>query len=169
MTESYKDTGNRKVRFIKPPNKLKAKVGSGGIEPALLEKAQEYISNNNVDFIPIAKEQLDKIAKAKSDLQQNNNHKTREELVAYMMQLKASGGMFRYQLVSEIADSCLHFMENIEDFNKDAFSVINAHENTLKIIINNKLMGDGGKEGFALVKELQKANERYFAKYPPKI
>ena len=156
---------NSKVRFIKPPNKLKAKVGSGGISPALIEKAQEVISNNNVDFIPMAQEFLDKIAKTKAAFQKNNDAKEKEALAALIMQLKASGGMFQYQLVSEVADSCLHFFENCENFNKDAFIVLQAHENTIKIIIKNKLKGDGGKEGYALVTELHKASQRFFAKH----
>lgn len=158
-------TSNQKVRFIKPPNKLKAKVGSGGIAPALLEKAQEVISNNNVDFIPMAQGFLDKIAKVKSDFEKNNDKKDKEALASLVMQLKASGGMFQYQLVSEVADSCLHFVENCEDFNKDAFAVLQAHENTIKIIIKNKLKGDGGKEGYALVTELHKASKRFFSKH----
>lgn len=156
---------SKKARFIKPPNKLKAKVGHGGLDPKVLEKAQEFINNNKVDFIPIANDFLKRMEESGKSLQETNDNKSMEALVESIMQLKASGGMFKYQLVSEIADSCLHFIENIEEFNDDARAVIKAHENTIKIILKNKLTGDGGKEGYALVKELNKASERYFSKH----
>ncbi len=157
--------GSKKVRFIKPPNKLKAKVGTGGIDPKLLEKAQEQINKNTVDFVPIANDLLAKLSIQKEALKKDQSKKNTENVIESIMQLKANGGMFRYQLVSEIADSCLHFIENIEEFNNDAFIVLEAHENTIKIILKNKLTGDGGKEGYALVKELNKASERYFSKH----
>lgn len=156
---------SKKARFIKPPNKLKAKVGHGGLDPKVLEKAQEFITNNNVDFIPIANDFLQRMEESEKKLQESNDNKSRNVLIESIMQLKASGGMFKYQLVSEIADSCLHFIENIEDYNNDAHTVVKAHENTIKIILRNKLMGDGGKEGYALVKELNKASTRYFSKH----
>ena len=82
------------------------------------------------------------------------------------MNLKANGGMFRYHLISEIADICLNFVESIETINNDAYDVIQAHANTINIIIANKMLGHGGKEGKALIKELEKACHRYMSKHP---
>lgn len=81
------------------------------------------------------------------------------------MQLKANGGMFQYQLISEIAALALHFLENVETVNDDALQVVDVHAKTIHIIIANDLKGDGGKEGYALVKELEKACKRFFGKY----
>ena len=44
----------RKAEFIKPPNILKAKVGSGGLSEDILNKAQLLLENNTVDFQPLA-------------------------------------------------------------------------------------------------------------------
>ena len=81
------------------------------------------------------------------------------------MHLKANGGMFQYHLISDIADICLQFLEAIEEYNDEAIEIIKAHEQTIQIILDNKLKGNGGKEGYELVKELHQACSRYFKKH----
>ena len=157
-------------RYIKPPNILKQKVGNGGLDESLLEKAQNYIANNDINFTPMATEMLDRLDKA---IEKGRKSKDLDkdailgEMIYPIMQLKGNGGMFRYQLVSDVADIGLQFLETVEEFNNDVLDVIAAHAQTIKIIIKNQLMGDGGKAGYELVKELHKASQRYFSKYKP--
>jgi hypothetical protein len=160
----------KKVRFIKPPNVLKNKVGTGGIDEKLLEKSQETISNTEVDFIPFAKQFLKQLADFTAQAQISNEEfkEAKEKIIGPVMQLKANGGMFRYQLLSDVADIALQFLESIETCNNDTFDVIKAHEKTLQVIIANKLKGDGGPAGYALIKELDQACQRYFSKYGQK-
>lgn len=162
-----KNKPSDKVRFIKPPNVLKQKVGTGGITQERLEKSQKLIDTVKIDFAPYAQTFLKQMAaEAKKAHKSNDNfQETKDKLIGPVMQLKANGGMFRYQLVSDVADIALQFLEDVEEINDDALAVIKAHENAIKIIVSNKLTGDGGKEGYALVKELHNASKRYFAKY----
>lgn len=155
----------KKPKFINPPNKLKAKVGGGGIAPERLKQAQEYINNNSVDFIPQAKSFLDLVTEFAVEAKNSRENFDRNKLTNPIMQLKANGGMFRYQLISDVADICLLFVETINEMNDDAYEVIQAHVNTISIIINNQMSGRGGKEGAALLKELEKACKRYLDKY----
>lgn len=153
------------ARFINPPNILKQKVGTGGIDESLLDKSQNHIETADLDFTPFAQQfladfsSLIKKAKATSDGALIN------KMVAPIMQIKANGGMFRYQLLSDVADICLQFLEEIKTLDKDSLDVIEAHERTLQIILKHKLKGSGGAEGYALVKELDKACRRYFKKH----
>jgi hypothetical protein len=159
-------TDSKKVRFIKPPNIFKKKVGAGGISELLLEKSQEAIDNVEVDFTPYAQDFLKQITEAIALARSQNNLKdAKEKLIRPVMQLKANGGMFRYHLLSDIANTALQFLEDIDELNDDAYDVIKAHENTLKIIVSTKLVGNGGAKGGALIKELQKACQRYHKKY----
>lgn len=159
----------KKPRFINPPNKLKAKVGTGGIDEKLLDKAQNYIQNVDVDFKPTAEQLLANVQRALKNFESaktaEEQKKAKNEVASTIMQLKANGTMFGYQLISEIAALGLHFIDGLDVINKDAFQVIDVHCKTLHIIISNKLKGDGGKEGYALVKELERACQRYFEKY----
>lgn len=159
----------KKAKFTKPPNIFKKKVGSGGINEVLLVKSQEAIDKSAFDFTPYARQFLEQIAAAVKAAKSKDDVKdAKEKLIAPIMQLKANGGMFRYQLLSDIANIALQFLESVEEINGDTFDVIKAHENTLKIIITNKLLGRGGREGTALITELENACQRYFTKYGKK-
>jgi len=48
----------REAKFIKPLNILKAKVGYGGLDEEILNKAEARLENNAVDFPPLAETYL---------------------------------------------------------------------------------------------------------------
>lgn len=157
-----------KAKFITPPNRLKSKVGSGGISEERLRRAQIIMDDFEVDFRPVANEMADTLEKATNTaLKELAKNKTpdRDKLVFPVMQIKANGGMFKYQLLTDVADICLQFMEAVDEYNKEAIEIIKAHESTIMVILKNDLRGDGGKEGYALVQELHEACQRYFKKY----
>lgn len=155
------------ARFIKPPNFLKQKVGSGGLPPEILTKSQKFIEENPVDFTPFAKEYLVRLQGMVKDIKAGrlSGEEAIDSLTVTAMQLKANGGMFGYHLLSEVGDVLLNFLENIVELNAEAVSVIEAHLTTMHVILANMLRGDGGQEGLALSSELYQACRRYFKKY----
>ncbi len=164
MTESK----TAKPRFIKPPNALKEKVGSGGIPAHLIEKAQIHINDNPVDYRPEGLESLKKIQTLLEEIESATVDRQIELLhilVEEVMQLKASGGMFQFQLVSMIADVLLDFLETVNTVNEDVLKIIHAHNTIVTMILSKGLKGDGGKTGSSLSRELFKACVRYYDKY----
>lgn len=157
----------KKARFIKPPNLFKQKVGSGGIDQTKLEKAETYIQNTEVDFKPYAETFLKELVAVIKEVQESQIEFSlgREKIIKPILNLKANGAMFKYRLISDVADIMMHFLESIQEFNKDAYAVLIVHQNTLNAIVINNLKGAGGKEGHGLVIELEKACKRYFDKY----
>jgi hypothetical protein len=157
----------RKARFIKPPNRLRQKVGYGGINPMLLTRGNEYISANKFDFEPFAKNFLETLEGSIKDI--NSGGLTGKDALDLLsrpvMELKGNGGMFGYALISEIADIVLNFLENIEELNDDAYEILDVHQKTLNIIVSNKLKGDGGAVGKQLARELFEACNRFYKKY----
>ncbi|NCC22410.1 MAG: hypothetical protein EOM26_08100 [Alphaproteobacteria bacterium] len=157
----------RNARFIKPPNKIKQKVGGGGFEPDVAKKGQKAIDDTDVDFAPYAEKYLKDLAEVIADYEHGriSNEDTRERLAATVMQLKANGGMFSYSLISEIADTILLLLDNISDLNRDALDIVKAHQNSIQIIVATRLKGSGGREGSELVRELGNACTRFYTKY----
>lgn len=164
------DSGPKKVRFMTPPNTLKQKVGSGGLDPLVIARSQDIIDSFEIDFMPYAQRYLEQLeAHTTKAIESNDNSpELKGKISVPVMELKANGGMFHYELLSDVANIALRFLDAIDELNKDALEVIKAHETTIKIIIKNDLKGDGGKEGDALINELDKACRRYFSKHPPK-
>jgi len=81
-----------------------------------------------------------------------------------VMELKANARMFKYGLVSSLANIMLGFLESIEKLDKDAIEIVSAHQKTLHAIISREMKGDGGEYGVLLEKELRDAIRRYFSK-----
>jgi len=161
-------TSSKKARFINPPNRLKIKVGDGGIPENRLERAQIIMNEFKADFRPVARNLAADLSKATKEALHNideNKEFEKDKMIFPIMQLKANGGMFKYRLLTDVADICLQFMESMTDYNKEAVEIIKAHENAIQIIIKSDLKGDGGKEGHDLVQELHQACTRYFKKY----
>ncbi|MCD8498000.1 MAG: hypothetical protein LRZ85_07965 [Alphaproteobacteria bacterium] len=166
MNEKKKISAS-KARFINPPNRIKQKAGSGGISDTLIERAQFHIETSDFDYTPEAEIHIKALSDIIAGLKKGKTTGPVDPLINPVMQLKASGGMFHYQLVSDVADIALNFLESLKTLNDAALDVVQAHLHTIRIIMNNKLKGDGGKEGFALIQELDKACQRYYAKYDP--
>lgn len=163
-----KPLGKKKnVRFFSPPNILREKIGKGGIDPVLLAKAEEFIDNNELDFLPEATSILERlnVAIAAARKMPKAGRESIDAIIGPVMELKANGGMFRYQLMTDIADIILGFLEGIDEMNEDAFGVVDVHQKALEAIIKSRLSGTGSREGQALVYELSEACQRYRKKY----
>ncbi len=159
-------TGKKPV-FFDPPNKLKQKVGDGGIPAFLIKKCQEYLESNPVDFTPYATRHLDELIDLKTQIQSKkiDNDTAATKITNIIMQLKSNGSMFHYQLISMISDVMLRFMENISTLNDDFIDILGMYNKILEIILTKRLNGNGGREGYALTQELHGACLRYYGKY----
>ncbi|MCB9989455.1 MAG: hypothetical protein H6868_09030 [Rhodospirillales bacterium] len=165
MATGSTETG--KVKFYTPPNVLREKVGYGGIDPQLLDKAQLFLDKNDLDFAPYADGYLKRLKQAIDAIKADKvkGAAAVDSLVRPIMELKANGGMFRYRLVTEIAGVILNFLEDVKDLNKDALRLVEVHYQTIHVIVSSGLRGDGGAEGRLLAEELYDACVRYYNKY----
>lgn len=164
--EHYNQTPRRKAEFMTPPNTLKAKVGSGGLSEDILNKAQELLENNTVDFLPLGEMYLNTMMKGIENAKDAHPDDDQEYLIASIlypaMQLKANGGMFHYPLVTLIADRLIQFLEVIEMADVEAIEIILAFHTTIRAVILGRITGDGGRHGTELVQALDQACIRYF-------
>ncbi|MBI1215471.1 MAG: hypothetical protein GC185_06610 [Alphaproteobacteria bacterium] len=154
----------RKASLMDPPNLIKEKVGSGGLNPLLLERAQDVIDNNTVDFAPIGKELLELLGATIKDVQAGKA-KGEEAISAVIypaMQLKAQGGMFHYPLMSALADVLVNFLETVETLDEDAMRVIIVHKTAFDHVMRAGIKSEKDAAGQALQSELLKACARYY-------
>lgn len=158
-----------KVRIIKASKTLQIKAGSGDIEDEKITKAEVVIEKNAEDFAPIAKEFLDRLLTATETARSeghdlSKNKMLKASMIQPVMELKANARMFKYDLVTSLANIMLGFLENVKELDKDAIEIVGAHHKTLTAIILKKMKGDGGTNGLLLQTELEDAVERYFSK-----
>lgn len=155
------------VKIITPRHILREKMGHGGIDPVKLKHAQDYIDNNDADFEPYAIGFLSRIDNAINSARDQGilDRSAINSIIRPVMDMKASGAMFKYALLSEIADILLNFLEDIDTLDADAMEIIAVNRKTMQVIVSGKLKGDGGKQGRALTSELYGAVERYHKKH----
>ena len=156
----------KKPKVIKANYTLQAKVGSGPLDAKKVEECQKVMDNNTVDFAPMATEILDRLNKAIENAREGNIELEQavQDMTQPVMELKANAAIFRYDLIGNLANVMLSFLESVKTMDKTAIEIVNAHHKTLTAIIMKKMQGDGGKYGKQLEQELKDACLRYFQK-----
>lgn len=157
----------RNVKFIRPPNLLKQKVGTGGISVDKLNKAQELIGQSSDLFIPFATETLAEIRKQIDafDTRHNDGEAYIEDFIHPIMDIKANGAMLGYPMASHVSDVCLHFLEVIDTMTHDALQIIDVTHKALSVIVTQDMKGFDKDISTGLRKELNQACDRYFDKH----
>ena len=170
--QHFSQKPRRNAEFIKPPNMLKTKVGSGGLSDDILNKAENLLENNTVDFQPLAEMYLAGLIKGIDLAKESDPNDDQEYVISRMlypgMQLKANGGMFHYPLVTRIADKLIQFLEVIERVDIEVVEIVMAFHTTIRAVVMGRVSGDGGKHGTELMRALNEACVRYFDKYQGK-
>jgi hypothetical protein len=161
----------KKVKIIKAENKLIKKTGYGEISELSISKSEDIIVGNSVDFktiaLPILSRLKTAIIEAKSSPEKIDTFN--QDFISAVMELKANGPMFKYDLIGQLASVMLSFLEHINKLDKDAIEIIEAHEKTLTLIVTREIKSDGGPMGKKLLMELESACSRYYRKNPDKF
>lgn len=159
---------SKKHKMYKASAMLKQKIGSGPLSPEIIKRAQRAIDENNVDFTPLGMAFLDQLQNNINVISQNlDPEKITEQkqlLTEPVMELKANATIFHYSLIGNLASIMLSFLESISKLDEDAISIVQAHHSTLQAIVQNKMKGDGGKNGQVFMKELKQVCARYYSK-----
>ncbi len=166
MSQSPKTPQNR-AKFIDPPNNLKKKVGNGGVGELVLNRCEDIIKESQMDFDKFTDENLVAIQTLVSRSKNNEMDKDAfvNALIDPVMQLKANGRMFKYELVSDLSNILMLFLEKTTVVNDDLYAVTTAFEALIRQVVQRKIEGDGGQQGKILIHELNKACTRYLKKY----
>jgi len=164
----FEQKRKRSAEFIPVPNDLKDKVGTGGLDQTIIERAQAIIDNNSFDFTPEAQRQLSALREGIRMCQTQRDRFDTDGLIAIIaqpaMQLKANGTTFGFPIVTKISDLLIRFIEVLNEIDDDAINVMSGFITALNAVIVGQIKGYGGKEGAGLYDALEQACQRYFDK-----
>ncbi len=159
----------KRAQFFKPPNVLKAKVGSGGLPPETLHKAQKVFDAHTQDFEPLGEIYLQALLNGIQDAEIGFSDDSNETIIARILypaiQIKANAGMFQFPLIAQMAAKMIVFLERSKNINADMLEVCFAFYTAMNGALITKKRGQTGKAGQALLKELSDACARYFDKH----
>lgn len=147
------------VKILPPDTRLRDKIGKN-------VKLEDIF---NSEKIALAQQAIDEargefLTRARLFMQQL--HLTFEQgceekrLAELALTLKAQSGTFGYHLASDVAHRLYHFVHNrlLTDAQK---IVIQKHLEALDSIFSHGLIGEGGEQGEALRKELDKLSHKF--------
>ena len=165
---------NKKFPQFFPPNyELKQKVGSGGLSPVLIRKAQRVIDENDIEFSMLASPYMtvlnEGIAQALGGPKSRSQEEITEAILFPAMQLKANGELFHYPIITTVGARLLFFIERVNVLNTQAIEIVIAFERAIKIIFDKKLKGEVSETGQKIIEELDAVCNRFFEKYPENI
>lgn len=152
-------------KLVMPKNTLKEKVGNGGFKNEDLLRAQTAIDENDVDFKPIADKYLGLIRVGLEDYKNNNAHDLYSILLDQLMQLRAQGSLFRYPSITAISDTVVDLLDSIKKVDGTIIEIVQAYEQSTKILMAHNIKSSDDKTCVALVKELAKVCQKYKDKH----
>ena len=149
-------------QVITPPNLLRAKVGgAGGFDKHVVERAETAIASHSDDFPAQAEASLSAMNDAiKAAAAGDHSAVAKNRIFSATFELKATGGMFNYPLVSLIANNLCLYLEKLETLDKRSVEISAAHYGAMKAVIANKITGEGGAVGDQLFGSLHELTNR---------
>ena len=189
-TQSSTKTLRDKVRAVHfhLPNRLREKLGPNAvnaevvIDPEIIEEAEDLIQEMAGDYSDWMSKALDQMTIAQAALvvpgsppgEDDEEGEDEEELIAIgnrrflseisqaAHELRGQGGIFGYPLITSLGRS---LFETTKDHQKELtanrLTLIGAHIDAIRTVFNNRIRGEGGEIGRALLKETAAAVQRY--------
>jgi chemotaxis protein histidine kinase CheA len=153
------------LEIITPPTSLKNKVrvgGPGAVDLETLERAEKVIAGMADSYIEWVKEDLNKIDAAFAALVAAPEPRTTEVEALFQIahDIKGQGGSFGYDLMTVIGNELCRLIERQDTIGTAEIEAIKVHVDAMKLVIQNKMNGDGGPNGQALVAGIRQVGDK---------
>jgi CheY-like chemotaxis protein len=190
VTEERRKTRQSEIQVVKPDsttttlredvraihflvnNRLREKLGSGAREivhfdPLIIEAAQERIQKLVGDYADWVKRYITSMSDSLSALEvgswpEKGNAKHIANVNRIAHELRGQSGTFDYQLITAFGKSLYKATLDTDiKITEDRLKLIEAHIDAIRTVFRNRITGDGGQVGKALLKEIDLAVKKY--------
>lgn len=146
------------VQYITPPNNLRLKQKLAGVSGTLdnvwVDAAEKSMGNARFDYLEAVGDDLTRLQSAYDAALKDRANRTErvQELYAIVQLIKGQGSSFGYPLISNVGSQLARFIEDCGDNLSDAqMEGVKVHVETLRLIMQQKMEGDGGPMGQKIV------------------
>jgi hypothetical protein len=153
--------------FIKKTGKLSVKVGDGGLDQSILDKADAVASSIIVDYKENIKNQIVALKSHVADekLVSQQNSAVLEIFIFDLLPLKVDSHQYSNEPLNMLAARLLTFVESLTQINMDSYHIIRAHVNAIDLVFQRHINDASHKFAVAVLKELDDALARYNNKH----
>ena len=160
-----KSKSGSQVWYFRLPNALKEKAGGlgasgpGEFSPDILAQAEEEMERSSVEFTDWALGYLKQLSQHCDEAlaSPGDRRKQFEEINLLAHELRGQGGTFGYPLVTTFAKMLYDFTGPQGAQEDSAVEIVKAHVDALRVVIREKISGDGGQIGKELLNSLNDA------------
>ncbi len=153
------------VWYFRLPNRLKDKVagigstGPGELPLNLLEEAEDNLTRVGLEFSDWGLTYLASLSDFCTEalLHPTQRPKHFEEINLLAHELRGQGGTFGYPLITSFAKSLYDCTGKGCNLSDSAVEVVKAHIDSMRVVLKEKIKGDGGEVGKQIYKGLRKA------------
>ena len=160
----------KKVWIFKMPKALKSKLSTGhtgkdepAFDPALIEAAEAKVSDMEGDYADWVSESIDSLVQAHhraiEDFDNAEGHLAEINRVAH--ELRGQGGIFGYPLMTKFGKSLYDVSGEDTEITAPLLDLVSAHIDLIKVVMAQKIKGDGGAIGKELLASLNEANRKH--------
>jgi CheY-like chemotaxis protein len=152
------------------PNSLQVKAAGGEVPKgtvgdfplAVLEEAEQQLERAQLDFTKWAAQYLARLSTLCGDALETSGPRERifDDINLLALELRGQGGTFGYPLVSQIGK--MLFDATVEGCRTDdtGVAIVRAHIDSMRAVLKDKVSGDGGEVGRAVIKGLMQTIEK---------
>jgi chemotaxis protein histidine kinase CheA len=157
---------NEELEIINPPNTLKSKVkvgGPGAISPEMIEKAEQVLASLSDNYLDWVQQDLKNISAAFEELKasRGDQKKALDSIFRISHDMKGQGGSFGYNLMTSVANELCRMIEKMPSpIGPSHIEAIGVHIDSMKLVIAQKMKGDAGQMGAAILAGLQKVSTK---------
>ena len=144
------------IEIFMPPNILKAKVGSGGLDSSALRKAEQAIEELRKEFGDWIVEDVTHLVEARNTYVSNPSDETLSALYRAAHDLKGQGTTFDFPLVARVASSLCKLTDDDTKLKSIPVHLIDAHVDAIKVIVRDGIKDTTNTMATLLSAELER-------------
>ncbi len=141
-------------RLIEP----KRPSDTDDIDPELLAKAEALVAGLQPQYLTWVQEDLDRLQVALDGAraaEAAGRAEAMQPVFAIAHDIKGQGGSFGYPLITEIGGQLCGLLDGRLDFAEEVLEVVGLHVEAMRLVVAERMEGDGGKAGQRLKRGLQ--------------
>ena len=150
--------GNDDPQFIQPPGNLKQKLTSAPkLDKDALDKADQVVADLSGEYLQWVADDLENIQAHYDNLKAGKGDPSEElsEIFRIAHDIKGQGGSFNFHLMTIIGNQLCRFVENRGTPTAADLEVIKVHIDAMRLVIAQRIEGEGGKVGDRLVRGIE--------------
>jgi CheY-like chemotaxis protein len=153
------------------PNVLRRKVGVAAdsevatIDPNLIAAVESQIREMEEEYVEIVRSSIERLVQSYRQAVKAPDQATQhyQEINKVAHELRGQGGIFGYPLISRFAFSLYASTKGTPKATEKHLDLVKAHIDGIRVVMRDKVRGDGGPLGRELLAGLDKAKEKYQA------